>query len=191
MWLGWSVWLWVVAVAALVIACVALSFGVKSGKQGRSGERGRQGPTGDQGAEGSTGATGAGFPGLLNVINVNTGNSPFTLTNDQSGSLVVIDGSGAGGALVNLPTTDAQIGTFFYFTVIRGNGSNDIGFDSGTGNTINYSGFAVPGAAAITQVSQQFFMDLTTTVDQTFALALTETSPNLWRVFISGPGSNS
>jgi hypothetical protein len=196
----------VVAVAAFVIACCAAWGGLGSsqarrGHRGFKGETGTPGPTGESGSNGDPGATGAPgakgatgtFNGLLNVISVDTGNSPFLLTASQTNSVVFIDGSGgAGGATVLLPGGVTPIGTFYYFSVIRSAGANDINFDAGAGNTIDFSGFAVPGAAAQTNVGEQVFLETIATVDQTFSLVLMQVSPaNYWRVFTSGPASLS
>jgi hypothetical protein len=198
MWPSW--WFYAVvilAVAALIMSAVALGLDRK-GKRGSKGCMGRTGPAGPAGvagpagAAGDTGATGS-FIGLLNVVQVNTGNgNPFALTNAQSGSWIVIDPSGGGsGVTIQLPT-NAVVGEFFYFTILPTSTFTDIGFDSGAGNLINFSGFTVPNATAVTSSNQQFFADSNANVDQTFGLALLQTTPQLiWRCFISGPSSLS
>ena len=172
------------------------STGTK-GETGSSGANGLTGPTGSSstGANGQTGPTGpaggSSSPSLLNIVNVNTGNSPYSLTAGQSGSLVLIEAATGAGLMVNLPITSVQTGIYFYFNMKKDvSAGNTVTFDAGVGNSINISGFVVPGADTTFATGQQVGLDSSVDSDQTFGSVLVSTSPNLWRTFISGPTFN-
>jgi len=184
--------LWLLVLLSMLIAIAALIVSVCVSKQGATGHRGRKGSTGSAGTNGigSTGPTGLGGsatgPQRLSIISITTGGAPTNLLNSDSGSLILVNGNGSTIAIANLPTVGAQVGEYFYFNLFQ-NGLDLFTIDSGAGNTIHYSGFTVPGANQQLESMQTSVFDTNTLVDQTFGIVLISTSPNIWRVFISGP----
>lgn len=98
-----------------------------------------------------------------------------TLTNEQSGSLIIITPSNNVEFNVYLPL-DVTVGTYYTFLYNPINEDTAISFDAGNGNDIvfsagNYSSFGGSGAYIFADIPQK---------TQSFQLVCTNTSPNRW-----------